>query len=53
MVFGVVVVGFLGFVGGYYGNIDFEFLWLVFGYIFKYLGIVGYVIVCFFFLVIL
>lgn len=38
--------------GGYHGNIDFEFPWLGFGYIFKYLGIVGYVLVCLFLLVI-
>ena len=38
--------------GGYHGNIDFEFPWLGFGYIFKYLGIIGYVLVCLFLLVI-
>ena len=37
--------------GGYHGNIDFEFPWLGFGYIFKYLGIVGYVLVCLFLLI--
>lgn len=38
--------------GGYHGNIDFEFPWLGFGYLFKYLGIIGYVLVCLFFLAI-
>ncbi|MCC9804057.1 PTS ascorbate transporter subunit IIC, partial [Streptococcus agalactiae] len=49
---GAVAVGLLGLAGGYHGNIDFEFPWLAFGYIFKYLGIAGYVIVCLFFLAI-
>lgn len=38
--------------GGYHGNIDFEFPWLPFAYIFKYLGLAGYVLVCVFLLVI-
>ncbi|MGT2715721.1 PTS ascorbate transporter subunit IIC [Streptococcus respiraculi] len=38
--------------GGYHGNIDFEFPWLGFGYLFKGLGIIGYVLVCLFFLAI-
>lgn len=38
--------------GGYHGNIDFEFPWLGFGYLFNYLGVIGYVLVCFFLLAI-
>ncbi|WP_461184254.1 hypothetical protein, partial [Trueperella pyogenes] len=38
--------------GGYHGNIDFEIPWVPFGYIFKYLGIIGYVLVCLLLLVI-
>ena len=38
--------------GGYHGNIDFEFPWLGFAYGFKFLGIVGYVLVCLFLLAI-
>lgn len=49
---GAIAVGLLGLTGGYHGNIDFEFPWLAFGYIFKYLGIIGYVLVCLFFLAI-
>lgn len=49
---GAIAVGLLGLAGGYHGNIDFEFPWLAFGYIFKYLGIIGYVLVCLFFLAI-
>ncbi|QLB51489.1 PTS ascorbate transporter subunit IIC [Streptococcus sanguinis] len=51
---GALCVALLGLAsyGGYHGNIDFEIPWLVFGYIFKYLGIIGYALVCFFFLLI-
>lgn len=49
---GAVAVGLLGLAGGYHGNIDFEFPWLAFGYLFKYLGIAGYALVCLFFLAI-
>ncbi|NOP55948.1 PTS ascorbate transporter subunit IIC, partial [Klebsiella pneumoniae] len=42
----------LAYYGGSHRNIHFEFPWLGFGYIFKYLGIVGYVLVCLFLLVI-
>lgn len=38
--------------GGYHGNIDFEFPWLGFGYIFKYAGLIGYILVCVFLLII-
>lgn len=38
--------------GGYHGNIDFELPWLGFGYLFKALGVIGYVLVCLFFLAI-
>jgi PTS system, membrane component, putative len=51
---GALCVALLGLAsyGGYHGNIDFEIPWLGFGYIFKYLGIIGYALVCFFFLLI-
>ena len=49
---GAVAVGLLGLTGGYHGNIDLVLPWLPIGYLFKYLGIVGYVLVCLFFLVI-
>ncbi|MGT2666381.1 PTS ascorbate transporter subunit IIC [Streptococcus rifensis] len=32
--------------GGYHGNIDFEIPWVPFGYLFKYLGLAGYALVC-------
>lgn len=38
--------------GGYHGNIDFEIPWVPFGYLFKYLGLAGYVLVCVLLLVI-
>ena len=38
--------------GGYHGNIDFEIPWVPFAYIFKNLGIIGYIIVCLFLLAI-
>ena len=51
---GALCVALLGLAsyGGYHGNIDFEIPWLGFDYIFKYLGIIGYALVCFFFLLI-
>ncbi|TWT16268.1 PTS ascorbate transporter subunit IIC [Streptococcus sp. sy010] len=51
---GAVAVGLLDLAayGGYHGNIDFEFPWLPFAYLFKYLGLAGYVLVCVFLLVI-
>lgn len=49
---GALAVGLLGLTGGFHGNIDLVLPWLPIGYIFKYLGIAGYVIACVFFLVI-
>ena len=51
---GALCVALLGLAsyGGYHGNIDFEFPWLGFGYLFKYLGIAGYILVCVFLLAI-
>ena len=49
---GALAVGLLGLTGGYHGNIDLVLPWLPFGYIFKYLGVVGYVLVALFLLVI-
>lgn len=51
---GAMCVALLGLVsyGGYHGNIDFEFPWLGFGYIFKHFGIIGYGMVCLFLLAI-
>ena len=49
---GAVAVTLLGLTGGYHGNIDFVLPWLPFGYLFKYLGMIGYVLVCLFLLVI-
>lgn len=42
----------LGAYGGYHGNIDFEFPWVPFAYLFKYAGVVGYALVCLFLLAI-
>ena len=49
---GALAVTLLGLTGGYHGNIDLVLPWLPFGYLFKYLGIAGYVLVCLFFLLI-
>lgn len=49
---GAVAVALLGLTGGYHGNIDLVLPWLPIGYLFKYLGIIGYVIACLFFLII-
>ncbi|MGT2753765.1 PTS sugar transporter subunit IIC [Streptococcus ovis] len=49
---GAVAVALLGLTGGYHGNIDLAIPWVPFGYLFKYLGIAGYVLVCLFFLAI-
>lgn len=49
---GAVAVGLLGLTGGYHGNIDLVLPWLPIGYLFKYLGVIGYVIACLFFLII-
>lgn len=49
---GAVAVGLLGLTGGYHGNIDLVLPWLPFGYLFKFLGIAGYVLVCIFLLAI-
>ncbi len=51
---GAVAVALLGLAnyGGYHGNIDFEVPWVPFAYIFKYLGVIGFVLVCLFFLAI-
>ncbi|MBF0847544.1 PTS ascorbate transporter subunit IIC, partial [Streptococcus danieliae] len=48
---GALAVSLLGLVGGYHGNIDFVLPWLPFGYVFENLGILGYVLVCLFFLI--
>ncbi|MBD3948262.1 PTS sugar transporter subunit IIC [Tuanshanicoccus lijuaniae] len=48
---GAVAITLLGLVGGYHGNIDLVLPWLPFGYLFKYLGIVGYILVCLFLLI--
>ena len=51
---GAVCVALLGLAsyGGYHGNIDFELPWLGFAYGFKFLGVIGYVLVCLFLLAI-
>ncbi|CAM2767245.1 PTS ascorbate transporter subunit IIC [Streptococcus agalactiae LMG 14747] len=49
---GAIAVALLGLTGGYHGNIDLVLPWLPIGYLFKYLGIIGYVIACLFFLII-
>ena len=49
---GAVAVTLLGLTGGYHGNIDLVLPWLPFGYLFKYLGLIGYVLVCLFLLLI-
>ncbi|WP_162011698.1 PTS sugar transporter subunit IIC [Streptococcus sp. S784/96/1] len=49
---GAVAVSLLGLTGGYHGNIDLVLPWLPFGYAFKYLGVVGYGLVCLFLLAI-
>ncbi|MHB9781775.1 PTS ascorbate transporter subunit IIC [Streptococcus sp. 10F2] len=51
---GAIAVSLLGLAsyGGYHGNIDFDIPWVPFAYIFKYLGIVGFVLVCLFFMII-
>ncbi|MDO4814317.1 MAG: PTS sugar transporter subunit IIC [Gemella sp.] len=48
---GALAVALLGLVGGYHGNIDFVLPWLPFGYLFESLGVLGYVLVCLFFLI--
>ncbi|MCS4488012.1 PTS ascorbate transporter subunit IIC [Streptococcus sciuri] len=49
---GALAVSLLGLVGGYHGNIDLDIPWLPFAYLFKYLGVIGYVVVCLFLLII-
>lgn len=51
---GAVAVSLLGLAnyGGYHGNIDFEFPWVPFAYLFKYLGVIGYGLVAVFLLAI-
>lgn len=49
---GAVAVLLLSLSGGYHGNIDLEIPWVPFAYLFKYLGIIGYILVCLFFLLI-
>ncbi len=51
---GAIAVSLLGLAsyGGYHGNIDFDIPWVPFAYIFKYLGIVGFALICLFFLII-
>lgn len=50
--FGAIAVSLLGLVGGYHGNIDLDIPWVPFAYLFKYLGVIGYVLVCLFLLII-
>ncbi|MBF8970257.1 MULTISPECIES: PTS ascorbate transporter subunit IIC [unclassified Streptococcus] len=51
---GAIAVSLLGLAsyGGYHGNIDFDIPWVPFAYMFKYLGIIGFALVCLFFLII-
>lgn len=49
---GAVAVGLLGLSGGYHGNIDLNIPWVPFAYIFKYLDVIGYILVCLFLLLI-
>lgn len=51
---GAAAVSLLGLAsyGGYHGNIDFDIPWVPFVYIFKYAGVVGYVLICLFLLAI-
>ena len=51
---GAVAVSLLGLAnfGGYHGNIDLDIPWVPFAYIFKYLGVIGYALVCLFLLAI-
>ncbi|CQR23716.1 PTS system ascorbate-specific transporter subunit IIC [Streptococcus varani] len=49
---GAIAVTLLGLTGGYHGNIDLVLPWLPIGYIFKSLGVIGYGLVCLFFLLI-
>lgn len=51
---GAVAVSLLGLAsyGGYHGNIDFDLPWVPFAYLMKYAGIVGFVLICLFFLAI-
>lgn len=48
---GAVAVTLLDLTGGYHGNIDLVLPWLPIGYLFKHLGIIGYVLTCLFFLI--
>lgn len=50
--FGAIAVSLLGLVGGYHGNIDLDIPWVPFAYLFKYLGVIGYVLVCLFLFII-
>ncbi|AND79995.1 PTS ascorbate transporter subunit IIC [Streptococcus pantholopis] len=51
---GALAVSLLGLAsyGGYHGNIDFAIPWVPFAYLFKYIGIIGFVLVCLFLLAI-
>ena len=51
---GAIAVSLLGLAsyGGYHGNIDFDIPWVPFAYIFNYVGVIGFIIVCVFLLVI-
>lgn len=51
---GAVAVSLLGLAsyGGYHGNIDFDLPWVPFAYLMKYAGIVGFILICLFFLAI-
>ena len=50
--FVALIMSVLGLTGGYHGNIDLVLPWLPIGYIFKSLGVIGYGLVCLFFLLI-
>ncbi|MDT1939036.1 PTS ascorbate transporter subunit IIC [Carnobacterium divergens] len=49
--FAVMLFGLYKY-GGWHGNIDFELFWPWAGVLMKYLGFIGFVIICFFFLAI-
>ena len=51
---GAIAVSLLGLASyvGYHGNIDFDIPWVPFAYIFNYVGVIGFIIVCVFLLVI-
>lgn len=52
VIVGALAVALLSLSGGYHGNIDLAIPWVPFAYMFKYLDIIGYVLVCLFLLLI-